>query len=239
MNPEDTTTSTVQDTVQAPNTEQPVELEAQAVQGDEATQDQDTTQSPTSSDAEGQPEAPSEEAELFAWAEKKGVKTDDPVALLKMIREGDKKVSQTSQEAKRLREQFDSMGQEEGLDDTSMLVNRLQVTDFYLNNPDARAYDDKMAEIVSAKPYLANDLQTVYKLARFESAEQEAHVQRQQVKKETLAQVAQAEAAGPPEATASTKDSLPRQVTDEDIANMSVAEYEAWKKETGFNPFAA
>lgn len=238
MNPEDTTTSTVQDTVQASETTQPDNLETQAVQDTEDVQD--TTQTTETDDSSvSSDDSTSDEAELLAWAEKKGVKTDDPVALLKMVREAEKKMHTTSQEAKQLRESFDSMGQEQGLDDTSILLNRLQVTDFYLNNPEARNYDDKMAQIVNEKPYLANDLATVYKLAKFESAESEMLARSQQVKKETLAQVAKAEAAAPPEGTASTRDTIPSQPTDDDIAKMSLSEYEAWKKQTGYNPFVA
>lgn len=236
MSQEDTTTSTVQDTVQAQETAQPEELGTQAVQ-EQVESVPDTTEEVTNSaPAE---ESTSEEAELLSWAEKKGVKTDDPVALLKMVRESEKKMHETSQEARQLRETFNTIGEEQGLDDTSLLVNRLTVTDFYLNNPDARQYDDKMAQIVIERPYLANDLDTVYKLARFESAEAERLAQKQQVQKDTIAQVAKAEVAAPPQASASTRETAPTEVTDEQIANMSLQEYEEWKKTTGYNPFVA
>jgi hypothetical protein len=236
MSQEDTTTSTVQDTVQAQETAQPEELGTKAVQ-EQVESVPDTTEEVTNSaPAE---ESTSEEAELLSWAEKKGVKTDDPVALLKMVRESEKKMHETSQEARQLRETFNTIGEEQGLDDTSLLVNRLTVTDFYLNNPDARQYDDKMAQIVIERPYLANDLDTVYKLARFESAEQELLAQKQKVQKDTIAQVAKAEVAAPPQASASTRETAPTEVTDEQIANMSLQEYEEWKKTTGYNPFVA
>ena len=236
MSQEDTTTSTVQDTVQAQETAQLEELGTQAVQ-EQVESVPDTTEEVTNSaPAE---ESTSEEAELLSWAEKKGVKTDDPVALLKMVRESEKKMHETSQEARQLRETFNTIGEEQGLDDTSLLVNRLTVTDFYLNNPDARQYDDKMAQIVIERPYLANDLDTVYKLARFESAEQELLAQKQKVQKDTIAQVAKAEVAAPPQASASTRETAPTEVTDEQIANMSLQEYEEWKKTTGYNPFVA
>lgn len=234
MNPEDTTTSTVQDTVQALETTQPEELGTKAVQSEESTSTQDTKDQPST---ESETPVVSEEAELLEWATKKGVKTDDPVALLKMVRESEKKMHETSQEAKQLRETFNVLGEEQGLDDTSLLVNRLTVTDFYLNNPEARRYDDTMAEIVRDKPYLANDLATLYKLAKFESAEMESLSQRQKVQKETLAQVAKAEVAAPPEASASTREVGPREISDDDIANMTLEQYKEWKAKTGFSPF--
>lgn len=233
MNPEDTTTSTVQEDVQAQETVQPEALETQAVQEQEVAPE--TTQDQPNGNA-AQSESNPEEAELLEWAQKKGVKTDDPVALLKMIREGDNKVRQATTEAKELRKTFENIGEEQGYDETSILLNRLTVTDFYLNNPDAKLLDNEMAEIVKAKPYLASDLETVYKLAKIDSTERQMLAQRQQVKKETLAQVAQAEQAQPPQTAASTRET-PKEINDDDIANMTVAEYEEWKKATGFNPF--
>lgn len=236
MNPEDTTTSTVQDTVQAQEIAQPEELGTQAVQSEELTSTQDTTDQPLE-----EAETSSDEFDYESWLGKKGIDpstSEGKAAIAKSWREMEKKMHETSSEAKQLRETFNVIGEEQGLDDTSILVNRLQVTDFYLNNPDARKYDEKMAEIVREKPYLANDLTTVYKLAKFESAEKEIIAQRQQIQKETLAQVAKAEVAAPPQASASTRETTPTELTDDQIASMSLKEYEEWKKSTGFNPFA-
>ena len=233
MEAEDTTTSTVQDTVQAQAIAQPEELGTQAVQSEESTSTQDTTTEAVKETADN-----SESAELLDWASKKGIKTDDQIAMLKMMRESERKMHETSQEAKQLRESFDTIGQEQGLDDTSLMLNRLSVTDFYLNNPNARQYDDEMAQIVKDKPFLANDLETVYKLARFNSIETEKMSAKQEVQKETLAQVARAEVAAPPQASASTRANTPSEITDADVAKMSLSEYQEWKKNSGFNPFS-
>lgn len=236
MNPEDTTTSTVQDTVQAQEIAQPEELGTQAVTEQEDFA-QDTTQEQPSTNESTQVDT--DEKDLLDWASKKGVKTDDPIALLKMVRESEKKMHETSHEAKQLRETFNQIGEEQGFDDTSLLVSRLTVTDFYLNNPEARKYDDTMAEIVRSKPYLSNDLDTVYKLAKFQTAEKELMAQRQQVQKETLAQVAKAEVAAPPQASANTREIPETDITDEKIAAMTLEEYQSWKASTGYNPFVA
>lgn len=225
---EDTTTSTDQEE-QAPvesveevstdNTAQPDET--QAVQDDEVI---NTPQTDDSSDD-------------IAWAEKKGIKTDDPKVLLKMIRESEKKMHEATTEAKALRDTVQTVGEDEGLGETSQLLNRLKVTDFYLNNPQARTFDTEMAQIVTEKPYLAEDLDTVYDLARFRSADAKLDEARKSGYKEALNLQAQAETAGPPKASATTR-STPKELTDDDVANMSIEEYKAAKAAGQIVPFA-
>jgi len=226
---EDTTTTTEQESVQADVVSpQPEEPETQAVQAEEVseTSEADTTNQTESSDDD----------ELLAWAEKKGIKTDDPKVLLKMVKESEQKMHSATQEAKALKSTVNTVGEEQGYDETFQLINRLKVTEFYLNNPEAKQLDEQMAEIVTAKPYLAEDLETVYELAKARSSAVNNVAAKQQGQKEALAQVAKAEKAAPPNASATTREGV-KQVDDAAIAAMSLAEYNAWKKESGFNPF--
>lgn len=233
MNQEDTTTSTVQEQTQAQDTAQLETTETQAVQGQEGQEVQ--TQANDAGESEGQ----SEDAELLEWAQKKNIKTDDPMAMLKMVRASEQKMHEaTTSKANELRETVGSISQEHNLGEAEILVNTLRVTDFYLNNPDARSLDDEMANIVREKPYLAGDLDTVYRLAKFNTAESRLAEERKLAKKEALAAAAKAETAAPPEGNATTRQA-PAGVSDEDIAKMSASEYQQWKKETGFNPFKA
>lgn len=165
----------------------------------------------------------------------KGLSTDDPKKLLKMVRESESKMHEATNEASKLRDSVQTVSQDEGQDDVYQLINRLKVTEFYLTNPEARQYDDKMAEILDEKPYLAGDLNTLYDLARFRSADEKLVQERQAGKKEALQQVKKSEIASPPQASSTTR----KQPSDEIPEFTSVAEYEAWKKETGFNPFVA
>ena len=223
---EDTTTPTEQEPVQAPQEEQPEELDTQAVQAEEETSEADTTDQTESS----------EEDELKEWAEKKGIKTDNTVALLKMVRESEKQMHNATKQAKELQSTVKAFGEEQGFDETSQLLNRLKVTDFYLNNPDAKSLDEQMAAIVTSKPYLADDLETVYELAKARSNPVDNVTARKVGQKEALAQVAKAEKAAPPNASATTRQST-KEVTDADIANMTAAEYVRWKQDSGFVPF--
>lgn len=223
---EDTTTTTEEITVQADVSSQPETIETQAVQVEGETQATDSNQTS------------SEDTELLEWASKKGIKTDDTMSLLKMAHESEKRMHSATEEAKALKNVVKSKGEEEGLDDVSQLVNSLKVTEFVLNHPDARekVLDDEMANIINAKPYLANDLEVVYELAKSHIQPKDIIAAKQTGKKEALAQMAKAEKAAPPQASATTREGV-QEVTDAQIAAMTTAQYLAWKKETGFNPF--
>ena len=222
---EDTTTTTEQDPVQAQEIEQPVEPETQAVQAEEKSEADTTNQTEVS-----------EEDELKDWAEKKGIKTDNTTALLKMVRESERLMHETqnSVEAKALKATVKTVGEDAGFDETSQLINRLKVTEFYLNNPEAKSLDEKMAEIVTAKPFLADDLETVYELAKARSKPVSDVDARKVGQKEALAQVAKAEKAAPPNASATTRQT-PGEITDADIGNMSAEEYRTYKASIGGN----
>lgn len=224
---EDTTTTTEQETVQADESSQPESPETQAVQSEESDTSEDTTDQTTSD----------EDAEILEWANKKGVKTDDPIALLKMVREGEKKMHTATNEANALKTSVNTINEEQGYDDTSALLNRLKVTEFYLNNPEAKTLDEDMAKIVTDKPYLADDLETVYELAKARKSTVAMATAKETGRQEALAQVAKAEKAAPPNASATTRQGVGK-VTDEDIGKMSAKEYLQYRQDhPEFNPF--
>lgn len=225
---EETTTSTPQDVeTQAVEVPQPESQETQAVQ-DETIVESPNTQPAGSTDN-------SDDPELMEWASKKGISTEDPVKLLKMVRESESKMHQATNEASKLRDTVQTVAQDEGQDDVYQLINRLKVTEFYLNNPEARNYDDRMAALLDEKPFLAGDLQTLYDLARFKSADEKLAEARQAGRTEALKQAKKSEIAAAPKSTAST-----RQINSNEIPTFtSVSEYEAWKSKTGFDPFEA
>jgi hypothetical protein len=224
----DETTTTPQDVeTQAVEIPQPESQETQAVQ-DETIVDSPNTQPAESTDN-------SDDPELMEWASKKGISTEDPVKLLKMVRESESKMHQATNEASKLRDTVQTVAQDEGQDDVYQLINRLKVTEFYLNNPEARNYDDRMAALLDEKPFLAGDLQTLYDLARFKSADEKLAEARQAGRTEALKQAKKSEIAAAPKSTAST-----RQISSDEIPTFtSVLQYEAWKSKTGFDPFEA
>lgn len=231
MNPEDTTTSEGQFDEQASET-QPEQFDTE-----QAVNEQDNVETQDSDDS-SQEEWSNDD--YLNWASKKGIKTDDTVAMLKMVRESEKKMhqTQTNVEARKLREAVSEADTYGGVSEVDIALNRLAVREFYLDNPEAKAYDETMAEIVKDKPYLANDLETVYLIAKAKNLKVEEDVIKKQARKEALAEAAKAEAAAPPKKSASTRGEI-KEISDEDIANMTLAEYRAWKESEGFNPFIA
>jgi hypothetical protein len=227
---EDTTTTTEQESAQAPM-EQPVEnLETQAVQVEEeveASTESETDTIQTNSDDE----------ELMEWAKKKGIKTEDTVSVLRMARESEKAMHNATTQARQLQNSVKTVGDEQGLDDMSLTLNRLKVTEFYLANPDAKSLDEDMAAIVTAKPFLADDLDTVYELARARRKPVSEISERQVGRQEALAQVAKAEKAAPPNASATTRESDAGYSIDK-IEALSVKDYVQFRKDNpDWNPY--
>lgn len=218
---DETTTSTPVDDTQAPVTEQPSTTE-QAVQGTE-------TSETTSTDSE---EAPAEtEDDIKAWAEKKGLSLDDPIALAKMVRAGDQKVTEATQKATELGKSVQTASTEIGLDDIAQLRNEVAVMNFYQQHPEARELDGEMAKTLEEKPYFASDLEGLLYYTKGREADKAALAARQAGGKEALAATAQAERAGAPKASATVRTTSQAAYTDEQIGNMSVQEYQQAKSE--------
>lgn len=223
MENEETTTST------------PVDDSAATATTDDATTEQavETTNESsetTSSETETNDESSSKESDddIKAWAEKKGLSLDDPIALAKMVREGDKKVTEASQKASELGKSVETASTELGLDDVAQLKNEVAVMRFYQSYPDARDLDGEMSKVLDDKPYFANDLEGLYFYTKGLQADKGVVAARQAGNKEALAATAQAERAATPKASAANRTS-PKEVTDEDIRNMSVSEYQEAK----------
>jgi hypothetical protein len=231
---EETTTSTQVDDTQAPATEQPEEQTEQAVQEVEETSE---TTSSEDSKEETPEETPEEsEEDVKAWAEKKGLPLDDPLALAKMVREGDKKVTEATQKATELGKSVQTASTENGADDVEQLKNKVAVMEFYQTFPDARALDTEMSKVLESKPYFANDLEGLYFYTKGIQADKGIVDARKAGSKEALEAVAQAERASAPKASATVRTS-PKKITDADIANMSTKEYQEAVEAGEITPF--
>lgn len=222
---DETTTSTQVDS-QAAEGQEPDETIEQAVQGGETSE--------TSSESTDSNE--SDDDEIKTWAEKKGLSLDDPIALAKMVREGDKKVTEATQKASELGKSVQTASSEIGADDIQTLNNKFAVMEFYQTYPDARELDGEMSQVLEEKPYFANDLSGLYFYTKGVQADKSLVAARQAGSKEALQAAAQAERAGAPKASASVRTS-PKQLTDEDIRNMSTQEYQQAKAEGKIEPF--
>lgn len=224
---EETTTSTPVDDTQAP-AEQPDTTE-------QAVQEQETSETSPSEES-----TPDSEEDIKAWAEKKGLdynpENPNEAKLAKMVFEGDKKVTEATQKASDLGKSVETASTALGLDDVAELKNKVAVMEFYQTYPDARQLDSEMAKTLDDKPYFANDLEALYFFTKGQQADKNLVAARQAGNKEALEAAAQAERASAPKASASVRTS-PKQLTNEDIKNMSLAEYEAAKEAGQIIPF--
>lgn len=162
MEQEQTTTETgVQETngvesAPTPSTEstQP-EVEPKVEAESNVTEDSSPTEATSSNDED-----------LSKWAESKGLNLEDPESvqkLAKSYREAEKKLHETTQTKSELEKQLVPPGTEYqftpdgNLDVYSEVQNvktQLNLQNFYMENPEARSYDEKMAEIAISKPEL-------------------------------------------------------------------------------------
>lgn len=219
---DNTTTSTASDTPQAGDNPQLTD------QGQEAVQTQEHTETnPEKSQEQGPGEQPdnSEDDDLREWAAKKNLPLDDPIKLAKMYREAERKIgSQPAGET--LTDATAKANEQLGVDDVQSLRTEMQITRFFTANPDAAQYEGKMVEILDTKPYLGQDFDTLYKVAKSEVADERAMQARKQGRQEALTLTAQAERAGAPQTNATTR-AQPKDLTDADVRDMSMEEYNA------------
>jgi hypothetical protein len=159
---------------------QPVDVDTQAAENQPA----EPTTPPDSQEAEGQ-----QTDENLAWLqESKGIDLSTPEGQAKaaaMYREAEKKIHATTQEKAQLnaalQQPQDAATDPVGIDNqTAVLEARLQAIEtersverFFNGNPDAKAYEAKMAEMVTNDPnlnYLVNhnvlSVESLYQMAR-------------------------------------------------------------------------
>lgn len=152
-------------------------------------------------------QAPADDVE--EWAKKKGISLEDPKKIAQMYRDAEKKMHEASAKARELEQAtiaaqtLDYTGDDDR-DNLAQTVNQLliqnNVRDFFGNNPEAREYESKMAEIVTQRPHLKNDLDALYALAKTDpSRETEL---KQAGGREALTNLAQKQQQVPPGANA-------------------------------------
>lgn len=192
-----------------------------------------------SEEAEAPAEAPQAETQaddVSEWAEKKGLPLDDPVKLAKMYRDAEKRMHEATEKARELETAsvaqvpVDYTGNPE-IDTLAQSVNTLlvqnKVRDFFSDNPDARQFESKMAEIVTERPHLQGDLDALYALAR-NDPNREAEL-REAGGKEALTNLAQKQQQVPPAAGATNSGSFASQtITPQNVYQLVDSNDQAW-----------
>lgn len=223
------------------DTTTPVEQEAQAPQGQPEEPVQDGAENQSNDTAPQEPQADNSEAQsesqsqddLKEWAEKKGLSLDEPEKILKSYREAEKALHQKGMEASKLRNSVNEKVEEANqLNPASNEIEDLRrqleadrldrkVAEFYIQNPDASKYDAQMAELVQQKPWLANDLNDLYQLAKAQGMNDVVEQARAQ-ERQRLAQQSQTTTAN---TNARSVSANSKPITRSAVAAMSQAEY--------------
>jgi hypothetical protein len=182
------------------------------------------------------PETQAESDDIQSWAEKKGLPLDDPVKLAQMYREAEKKMHDATVKAREFNAAvmdqplIDYTGNE-AVDQLAAQVNQLtiqnKVNSFWETNPDARQFESQMAEIVTQRPHLQNDLDALYALARNDPT-READLKREGGR-EALTNLAQKQQAVPPSAAATNSGSFEGgQITSQNVYDLIDQHDQAW-----------
>lgn len=231
---DDTTTNSVQP-AEAP-LEQPT---ANALETAESLRN-DSLESNTNTTTE--PEEKSEDNskpvdELQEWATKKGLDPNDTNAILKSYREAEKKLHEISGKASQLQKQVKSS---DAFTDNESVIQEARVLNFYASNPDARAYDLQMGQIVEKfeqsdpvfAEHLLRNLDTLYAMAKVEASSEEIQLARQEGKNEAIKATQKAQSASAPSANAATSKPVETGWNDKRISEVIASgEYDKYRNE--------
>lgn len=194
----DTTTSDPIETAAPEPQLDSVETNTEAV-----TENEDTSQTSESEETEPTEVDNSDETELKEWAAKKNLPLDDPLKIAKMYRESEKQLGKKGQKEGQLKAAVTDANTSAGVDDVQALRNEVTALSFYIQHPEAKAYESEMVTILEDKPWLANDLEVVLDAAKGRSSTaQQLVAERQAGKKEALAQAEKANRASQPRSSA-------------------------------------
>lgn len=215
---------------------QPVETEeTTAVETTEETQVSEEVQEP---ETEASTNEPSDEDELSSWAANKGVKleSENDRKLAQMARESEKAFHRQSQKKselqKTLERGIDQEAEANGFTDQERITlakvsTKLTVREFFDENPDAREYEAQMAQAVTERPYLANDLEALYALAKVSDTGRENNL-KQEGAKNALSSLAQKQRTATPSGAAVQSVGAAPTVTRAEIARRTQSGDIAW-----------
>jgi hypothetical protein len=219
-----------------------VDDQGNAIPGEDETDDETTTDEPSPKPAaEEVDDTPTPQPqndlddETKAWAEKKGLDLTDPAALAKSLREAERMAHSATQKRSELEAQLTQPSQNDGYDDLDQLKAEMAqlkastaITQFYLNNPEAKELDEPMGKMVTENPGLKaafdQGLLTVQDLFLMAKGSKGADDLKLEGGKEALQSAAKKLRASAPTAAASTPEQAAT-LSDEVITKMSDEEY--------------
>lgn len=179
-------------------------------------------------DAETQSEETEQESDdIKKWAESQGIDVDNPTPeqtakLAQRLRDTQSKMHEATNKSAELESSVsdvvdvaETAGQIDANDARLLkMEQRLAVTQFFVNNPEARQYDKQMAEIVKQKPWLLNDLNDLHRLARLESSGESIDKITEKARQDERERLKQKQSAGIAKPSASSSTGSSKEVDD-------------------------
>lgn len=192
----------------------------------------DTAEVATDEQTDGSEAASPDTDEDLAWLRNKGIDPEDPEFARKaaqLARTTEREFHKSRAEVKSQLQDATSASYEDEYGDPTaqrlqVLETRVAVQDFYSSNPDAKDMDADMAKIVQEKPYLAQDLDAVYAIAKSSRYESELKAAETKGADRAKQEIARSSGAPLPKGNASSDVPAPK-LTREQIGNMSAQEY--------------
>lgn len=204
-----------------------VDEQGQAVSQPEPTEtveaEAKTTEEP-SQEAPQEVEPSTDDNSTVEWLKNKGVDPNSPEALEKvaeMARNAEKQMHTKAQKASELEKAIDEGITQEAADqglsederlDIVRIKTKLNVREFFENNPEARQYEQDMIATLSEKPHLAGDLESLYANAVVKSGSLKS-----QGKKEALESLAHKQTAAVPRGNAVNSGVTSQAITPENV----------------------
>lgn len=204
-----------------------VDEQGQAVSQPEPTEtveaEAKTTEEP-SQEAPQEVEPSTDDNSTVEWLKNKGVDPNSPEALEKvaeMARNAEKQMHTKAQKASELEKAIDTGITQEAVDqglsederlDIVRIKTKLNVREFFENNPEARQYEQDMIATLSEKPHLAGDLESLYANAVVKSGSLKS-----QGKKEALESLAHKQTAAVPRGNAVNSGVTSQAITPENV----------------------
>ena len=148
-----------------------------------------------------------------------------------MYRESEKALGKKGSEEGKLKSAVTEANLSSNTEDVQALRNEVAALGFFIQNPEARQFEDEMTKVLDERPYLVNDLDAVLDIAKgrsYSNPEQIAAA-RKAGAKEALNTVAQAQRGAPPKASANQSGYEGNRITSENVDQL-IAQHMGDKK---------
>lgn len=245
--------SPINDSADTVDNDQPLEDETPQFFGDEERDDSDDTPSQaTNTDDDTTDNESDVDPELEKWANSQNIslQTENEIKLAKRLRDTQRGLHEKSNEARQLKSKYDEAAQEVAAGDKGVTDSaKLARMEFFMDNPDAKELEGAMFDIaIAAKdagdtagfkyfqtPQGWRTLLQIAKAQQAESTNEDSYTagradERMKIAKKQQASTGRRNSTNPAPTSG--------QVTDEQINNMSLAQYEKFRKENpSWNPF--